>query len=211
MKELIIALTGYRRSGKDSIAEHLRSSHRFTVVSFADPIRQVMIDGLGLDASYISGEMRGHEIPPLSTTYRELAMALGHDWGRKMIQEDMWILLLNRRLRQIRNYGLNVTRRPARIVITDVRYKNEMEYCRSITSNVWHINRDGFGPFDNEKGDHSIVKEWMHKAHLNRLAESDTPLPVKDKDKVINNDRSLYDLSVKVNILMKELRSHGVK
>ncbi|MEU9859193.1 hypothetical protein AB0E19_38720, partial [Streptomyces sp. NPDC047974] len=88
----IIGITGRARSGKDTLAEFLVSDHGFVKLSFAAPIRAFVADITGLPVSAMEdGPLKEEPLDWLNgQTPRRLMQTVGTEWGREMIDRDLW-------------------------------------------------------------------------------------------------------------------------
>jgi len=64
--------------------------------------------------------------------YRQLAQTLGTEWGRKLIDDDLWV-----------NLALNDVRRQVPLVIDDVRFPNEYWAIIMRGGEIWRVTREG--------------------------------------------------------------------
>lgn len=142
---MIIGLSGYARSGKNTVAEILVTQHGFESVSFADPIRSMLyalnpvVDGEKL-ADLIDNY--GWEIAKSKTDVRIFLQALGYS-GRVHVNQDIWIMAAFGKMRVDKNY-----------VIADVRFKNEAEAILSHEGLIWRVQRPGVEPVNTH------ISEW---------------------------------------------------
>jgi len=103
MNNSIIALSGPRTCGKSTIANHLVNEHGYTRIAFADALRQI-------------------------------ASLVGEEW----IDDRMYLANLGQQLRNLLpDFLLQVVQRrigsiKGPVVIEDVRFPAEVEFCRSI-------------------------------------------------------------------------------
>lgn len=161
----IIGLSGYARSGKDTIASHLVDNHGYTKMAFADPIRQSLIRlnptieviGMGGYMSLATAvRLLGWEVLKSDCLeVRRLLQRMGTEVGREMFGENFWI---EQAFKQIPNN--------ASIVFSDVRYRNEADAIKEIGGEVWRIERPGVSAvndhtsendLDGYKFDHKIL------------------------------------------------------
>ena len=148
----VIGLSGYARSGKDTVADILVRDYGFTKLSFAQPMRDVLyalnprvnfseydelqrlqdvIDVHGWD-NYKETEY-GDEI-------RELMQRLGTEVGRQMFGEAFWVLAAEGIMMNLLNEG-------KKVVFTDVRFPNEAEMIGEYNdAQVWRVRRPGVFP-----------------------------------------------------------------
>lgn len=128
----LIGLAGYARSGKDTVTNILVEGGYggFPVrrIAFADPMRDIvrLFRGDGYRERDESG-------------YREDMQTIGafarHQWGF-----DFWINLAARRYRTLRASVPGVT-----VVVSDLRYENELEWVAREGGQVWWVDRPGRG------------------------------------------------------------------
>lgn len=130
----LIAFTGLAGSGKSTAALHLVDAHGFKRVRFAGPLKAMMA-ALGLSADEIDGHLK--EIPCDllgGKTPRHAMQTIGTEWGRDLIDSDLWIRAWRAAL-------------PAtgRVVVDDCRFVNEAAAVSSAGGLIVHIDRNGAG------------------------------------------------------------------
>lgn len=144
MKTLIIGLTGYAGSGKDTAAAYLREAleargHRVSCAAFADPIRAALL-AMGVPSSYIyTRELKEQPVPGWGKSYRELAQTLGTEWGRSLVGDDVWVRRIERHIEGLFN-------RPAVLIATDVRLQNEADWITTRGGMLVRVDRPGVAP-----------------------------------------------------------------
>jgi hypothetical protein len=137
---MIIGLTGYAQSGKDTVAEILVKKYGFTRVAFADKIREflyelnpVIKDGFklrGIVDAYGWDVAKVNE-PEIRRLLQEIGLS-----ARKVFGDDFWIV-----------QALDKNNSYDRLVITDVRFENEAEHIKLVgnwldkPSEIWRIKR----------------------------------------------------------------------
>jgi hypothetical protein len=174
----IIGLTGQAGSGKDTVADFLCETHGFVQVTLADPIRAGLTTMFGLREEYFSDrELKERTIPWIGRSPRELMQMLGTEWGRKLVNPDIWISLAEakvKRLRKAPDY-LHISG----IVISDVRLENEAAWIRNQGGEIWHIWR--------------IVGRSM-LTEATKSHSSERGIAVADGDHIINNNSSAIEV-----------------
>lgn len=134
----LIGLAGRARSGKSSIARHLREEYGYHELAFADPIRDILEYVFNVPRKYIDTH-KEVVIPHLGVTARHLMQHTGDSY--RAIRETWWIEVLEDRLNEIkRGLGDDLC-----VVISDVRYINEAFWCRQ-RGQLWHITRPDQDP-----------------------------------------------------------------
>lgn len=133
----IIAFCGLIGSGKTTAALHLVDRHGFVRVRFAEPLK-AMLRSLGLSNREIDGDLKEDPCPLLGgKTPRWAMQLLGTEWGRQMIDPELWT----------RAWRLSVDALPPGIpvVADDCRFANEAAAVRAVSPNalVLRIVRPG--------------------------------------------------------------------
>lgn len=153
---MILGLSGYARSGKDTVAEYLVENYGFVRMAFADPMREALahlnpwIDfgGLRIPLSEALRITNWDGIKDESTEIRSLLQRMGTEVGRNMFGEHFWV-----------DYAINkaVDSGHERIVFSDVRFPNEVDGIKSFDGNkVWRIDRPGTEPANDHISEHAL-------------------------------------------------------
>lgn len=168
---MIIGLSGYARSGKDTVADYLVTQRGFKRVAFADPIRNILyamnpvIDGVRL-VNLVDNY--GWEIAKSKTEVRELLQSLGYA-ARKNVHEDIWVMAAFSQMTKDENY-----------VIADVRFRNEANVIKQYNGEIWRIERPDVQAVNGH------VSEWEMDGY--------------EYDWAVNNDGTLEQLEYAVKI-----------
>lgn len=128
----LIGIAGHKQSGKTTLAEMLCQRLNLPHDSFAAPIRRAVADILGISVDAL--EVR-KETPIKwlgGQTPRHLMQTLGTEWGRQMIDGELWVKALIQR-----SGGSGA-------VVSDVRFPNEAEAIRNSGGKVIRLIRPGF-------------------------------------------------------------------
>lgn len=127
----LIGIAGRARSGKDTVANFIVAAIGGYRYSFADPIRAMLVP-LGVDMSDPYWQARKEEpIPTLGVSPRRMMQTLGTEWGRRLINPDLWLIMAHQRLLQ-NGPGM---------VISDVRFDNEAAWIRKHGGRIIHVIR----------------------------------------------------------------------
>lgn len=126
----LIGITGAAGSGKSTMAGLLVNEHRYTRLRFADTIKRMTMAllveaGIGhsVAVEMVDGFAKNDAIPFLGCkTPRHIMQTLGTEWGRKLIDPDIWISILNHQIEPLN--------RTQYVVIDDVRFENEAAMIR---------------------------------------------------------------------------------
>ena len=132
---MIIGLSGYAQSGKDTVADILVAKYGYKRVAFADPIRKLLYElNPHLNKHHSLQEFvdeYGWDTAKKTSEVRSLLQNLGVA-ARKVIDEDVWV-----------NAAFNQTNEPGNYVITDVRFENEADKVKEFGGEVWRVKRPG--------------------------------------------------------------------
>lgn len=173
---MIIGLSGYARSGKDTVSKILVEDYKFTRVAFADPIRNFLYEMnpplSGPSLTSIVDDY-GWDVAKANPEVRRLLQNAGIA-ARKVFGADFWI-----------KQALKTISPENKVVITDVRFPNEAEMIRSLGGQVWRVIRP----------DVEAVND-----HISEHALSDYEF-----DFDIYNDSTLVNLAGDIAILMEDL------
>jgi hypothetical protein len=180
---MIIGLTGYAQSGKDTVANILVENYGFKRVAFADPIRKLLYEANPAvkDGDYrLQGVVDGYGWDVAKTAFPEVRRLL-QDLGvgaRKVFGENFWV---DRSLSSIFEHE--------NAVITDVRFINEAEMVKHQDGQIWRIKRIGV----------AAVNEHVSEQEMDGYKV----------DQIFANNGSIEDLELMVKTRMQGVLSHG--
>lgn len=178
----IIGVAGWARSGKDTVADHLVSSHGYTKFSFATPMREALyrlnpkitINEVQSTPIRIGVDVYDWEgLKERSPDVRGLLQRFGTEVGREMFGEDFWV-----------NYALDSIPDGTKAVIADVRYPNEADAIKNLGGKVFRVQRNG------------VVAANEHP--------SESALNDYEFDSIIENNADIHSLQSVVNWTIKE-------
>jgi len=141
---MIIGVSGYAGAGKDTVGAYLQKCG-WIRVAFADKLKELAIE---LNPCLFPV---GKELRDLVKQYGSLDGAKGYvpevrqylqDLGvsmRDILWPDIWIDAAMKTVHEEIEQGHNV-------VITDVRFPNELQAIRELGGEVWRVNRRGHAP-----------------------------------------------------------------
>lgn len=181
---MIIGLSGYARSGKDTVADHLISTYNFSRHSFAASMKEAMYrlnpivhsDSIGTFRYQSLVDVYGlDKVKDDYPEVRRLLQVFGTEVGRDMFGENFWVDLVLDNLRSFHT------------VISDVRFVNEADAIRNQGGVIWRVNRSGIGPVT---------------GHSSEIA-----LDQYNFDAVLNNDSDILSLYKQVDSLIGEVKN----
>lgn len=117
----LIGICGPAGCGKDTAADHIieqRPEYRKT--SFADPIKEMLREGLGLSTEQLYGGLKDTPDNRYGCTPLHMLQTLGTEWGRELVSGSVWV---NSMEHYLSNLG-------GAFVIPDVRFENEATFIR---------------------------------------------------------------------------------
>jgi hypothetical protein len=203
---MIIGLVGFIGSGKGTVGDILEQKG-FVKDSFAKPLKDACSVIFGWPREMLEGDTevsrKWREEPDVYWSEKfgrefspRLALQLmGTEAGRNVFHEDVWVIsLLNR------SKGKDV-------VVTDVRFQNEIKYIQDNGGVVIRVKR-GEEPewydlaLDANRGFSSAQMGMRDKG----IHQSETDWIGSEFDYVIENDGTITDLGNKVNELLQFIR-----
>lgn len=180
---LLIGVGGRLAAGKDTVADHLVEKLQFKKLNMSEPLARALeilnpvisIDDDGYRVRY--GRLlaeAGYTAAKQHPEVRRLLQVLGTEVGRNLIGENTWVDIAARTIDEERHI-----RRQA-VVITGIRFKNELEMIRRRGGILLFIERPDMGGASSHA--------------------SETTLQPRDFDEIIVNAGSLEQLYKKVDV-----------
>lgn len=172
MPSRLIALCGYPGVGKDKIAEYLVANYGYTRVSFADPMRKAL---LALDPlvrvnqcphcqkphteslSSLVARYGWDQVKRAHLDVRTYLQRMGTEAGRDIHGDDCWV-----------DIALDtIAKCPGPVVVTDLRFGNELTAMQQLDAEIVHVMRPGFGKVNNHASEQMNYGEVASKAIVN--------------------------------------------
>lgn len=194
----IVGLTGLKGSGKDTAAQVLKAAG-YEEVKMAAGLKGMIRSFLyyqGVDSLEVERMIEGDlkEEPSIylgGKSPREFMQLLGTEFGRKMIDEDLWVDAWRRRVA-----GLDKT------ITTDIRFPNEAKALEDAGGKLFRIERDTdtneYSLHESEKhipnlpvaaiiDNHGTVEELHSEMVVRFLVTNKTTAEIKDIMASINS------------------------
>lgn len=198
-KVYTIGFAGPAGAGKDAAANRMGSMlavhqpDKLTTSVYRLPMAGVMKEMVGIiidSVGYVNGELlledRGFKEKPLEAlggvTPRKMMQTLGTEWGRKLIDEDLWVNVAKQRIARIGNSS------PVDLVyvlITDIRFNNEAPLCDAIL----RVNRDDVSDVPKHASEKGIFKKHVKWE--------------------VDNNGTLVDLRFKIHDITREIMNEN--
>ncbi|MFN4278313.1 MAG: hypothetical protein ACK4FJ_18625 [Ferrovibrio sp.] len=160
----VIALySSIPQRGKGETAKILIGRYGYRAVSFAEPLRRMTVGflmGCGIPepkAWDYATNRKEEVIPEVGYSVRYLMQTLGTEWGRNVVNQDLWLNLALSRIAGLTGLG-------ERVVIDDMRFPNEYARLAGIGATMWRIERDA--PYD---GPAHVSNGLLDGADFNRV------------------------------------------
>lgn len=193
---IVVGMTGAAGSGKDTFANILVEKHGFTRLAFADALRQMLFDvdpmvgdDLGSpeylhDYMTLDGAIDWDQAKRFSDA-RRLLQNLGV--ALRNIDPDFWVEIVSDKIWEASKD------RDARIVVTDVRFPNEVDMIRDYYGELVHIVGRGY----------SLGDGANHESE--QFAHDGPPGP----HYTIDNSGSLEDLEAAADLFIHDIEERG--
>lgn len=197
---MLIGLSGYARSGKTTAAEYIEREYGIPRRHIAEPLRDMLrpllaANGVPADMvdRYLTGDLKEAVIPEIGATSRHLQVSIGTDWGRKLVDKNIWARTW-RRMWGATGHAMN----------DSVRFPNEEDEIR---------DGGGFTILIQRTGTHPIAFKWGWIGRV--LYRIGGMWGVHDSERVdrlkpsviVENDGTLAQLYRQIDLAM---RMHGV-
>jgi len=165
---ILIGFAGRKQSGKDTAAEAL-ASLGFERIAFAGALKFMLLAFLryrgvsdGVARHALEGDLKERPLSELGYRSMRYAMqTLGTEWGRDLMAPDIWI-----------EAAMDRARLFSRVVISDVRFPNEVAAIRSRGGRVFWIERPGLQADDAHISEGSITAQDCDGVILNNYGSA---------------------------------------
>lgn len=173
---MIIGLSGYAQSGKDSVAGVLVERHGYRRIAFADKLRDValavdpIVEAGNFGPWRLSGYVHHFGWDDAKVNYpevRRILQALGTA-VRDHVDPWAWV-----------KAALNDVDTDEDVVISDVRFRNEAEAITARGGLMVRVRRPGVGPVNGHASEHDL-DEWTFDYSLNNTGTLDELADVVD-------------------------------
>jgi hypothetical protein len=142
---VIIGLSGYAQSGKDSVADILQTSRDFKRLAFADKLKDLYYASNASVRPYVDTD--GWEAAKRVPEHREGLQDLGKG-VRDILGEDTWVNVVMKQVRDKRS--------SQDFVIADVRFPNEAWAILDNGGELWRVERPGIEAANGHISEHAL-------------------------------------------------------
>lgn len=189
---IVVGLSGRKGAGKSAAASELVATHGFREVSFAGPLKDAISVALGIDRARLDDPMdKGRPDPFWGASPRELMQIVGTELFRDALARSLplhfgpdrpsvWVRVCERAVRELISSDEHV-----RVVISDVRFPDEIDLVRRLGGTLVHVERSGIVSTD----DHASERFGAHGT--------------SDADLILRNDGTLDDLGRSTALIVR--------
>ena len=211
-KKIIIGISGFQGSGKDTVADYLVNVHGFRRISFAGTLKDAIASVFSWDREMLEGRTKAsrewrEQVDPWwskrlnipNLTPRWILQFWGTEVCRKSFHDDIWIASVEHKMLSLED----------NVVLSDVRFPNEIgsiknagglmiRTCRG-PDPVWYHAAE----IVNRGGSSKRVLDAMTELEKFKVHASETAWIGTEFDAVLDNDGTIDDLYSQVNDLLQ--------
>lgn len=152
---MIFGLAGYATCGKNMLADLVSRHYDVKQIAFADALRNTLyatnplldVDGTRVNDAVAKYGYNGVKSSKYGDEFRRLLQTLGTDGVRDNISDSAWVDVVLDKITSGGNW-----------IITDVRFKNEIEAVTKAGGNNLWIRRPGVGPANGHSSENSVTE-----------------------------------------------------
>ena len=167
----LIGLSGYAQSGKDSVASILVRDYGYERIAFADPIKDLLYlinPTIGRVSLQYIVDNNGWDVAKQHLEVRQMLQDLGVG-ARELFGSNFWIDL-----------AISKVKQEHRVVITDVRFKNEAQMISIAGGELWRVERPHVGPANGHISELELLNHPMDRRIYNNSGIQGLNNAVKD-------------------------------
>lgn len=129
----LLGVTGLARSGKDHASDYLAKQMQLHKYAFAEPLKTMLKSVFG--DHFHEGD-RSDICPETCKSYRVMMQTLGTEWGRELMNPQVWVNLVARRWKEVERgehlvqHGTLASYMAEGMILSDVRFDSEAEWIQ---------------------------------------------------------------------------------
>lgn len=169
----LIGICGAAGSGKDTLAEGIARIDVYYVYHFADPIKNALNAMFGWGPVYWKDrEWKEKPIDWLGVSPRVLAQTLGTEWGREVIDQEIWLKVAQEKYRKMGGKAVINTKSNGEIaamgmIVPDVRFENEARWIKEAGGILFKVHRPGIEEVAAHSSESADLTPWIDYTILN--------------------------------------------
>ncbi len=145
LPDLIALYSPSMGHGKTSVSKYLQEAHSYVPVKFAGTIKAMISEFLSqfgipiVDIPlYLEGGRKEQPLSELGLTVspRHLLQTLGTEWGRDLVNREVWVAVTVSKITRLLAAG-------HRVVVDDMRFNNEYDAMRDLGAVLIRVDRPG--------------------------------------------------------------------
>ena len=182
---MIIAISGYKGSGKTTAARYIAEKYGYEEYALATPLKLALYVMFGFTQDQLDGDKKEEVDHRYAITPRQMLQTLGTEWGQYTLSEvsQTFKTVIGREI-WVKRFYYMMWKPGKNYVISDIRFAHEIEALREI-DDVKSVMIAG-----GQAGDY-------HESESRNILA----------DVVIYNDGSVMDLFESIRILMESIRA----
>lgn len=156
----VIGIAGPKGSGKTEVANILTERIPGSIIlNLPDPIYAACQTIFGWSYEQCVDPVLREEIDErFGISPRYAQETLGTDWGRNLIHNDLWTILLEDRISQ---------HPESLVIIPNIRFPNEADLVRKFRGAVWEVRRPGYDYNPAKPSEAGIPRRYIDASILN--------------------------------------------
>lgn len=204
---MIIGVTGFIGSGKDTIADYLVNIHEFRRESFASTLKDAVAAVFGWDRIMLEGRTKtarewrecvdpwwAQRLSMPTLTPRWVLQYWGTEVCRKAFHDDIWIASLENTLRNAQDD----------VVISDCRFPNEIASIQRAGGKIIWVKRGALPEWYDAAVAANQGHNWaVQQLKIQKIHASETAWVGTQFDAELDNNGSLDDLYAQIVALLK--------
>lgn len=158
---MIIGLCAKKQNGKDTMADYLCQKYKFIKLTFASPLKEACKLLFGFTSEQVNGDKKEVIDSRWGVTPRTVLQFVGTDLFRKQIktiipdiEDNFWVICLKNSIEQILKKYPN-----ARIVISDVRFPNEIKMIQKMSGKTVKIIRQSMNNIIDQHSSEKMIDD----------------------------------------------------
>ena len=185
---VLIGIIGNIGSGKSTVSDYLEKKYNFIQKSFADPLKQACQKLFLLSDNQINGTQIEKETPDprwFNCTPRKMFQFVGTDLFRNQLDTIIPGLGINVFTHHFKLWYDTVKDSGVNVVVSDVRFQNEMEHIKNLGGYLIRIIRPDI--------------------NINLVHQSESELQGLTYDYLIVNDKSIVHLVEQIDNILESM------